>query len=110
MLQALPVFEQSQLLAPVARDMAVGADGERGACVEPRDQVGGAVAEIRLGRRADDGARATAGDAINLCRRDVRGMNQLPAAVERMMFCEPFNGTQAGDLDAFLDLAVCSAT
>ena len=103
--QALAVFEQAQLLAPVARRLAVGADRDRHAGGEPAGQVREAVAEVGLGARAQDDAGAARGDGGDLLRRRVRRVDELPARVEASFANEPFDRPSAGRADALVDLA-----
>ena len=90
--QPLAVFEPAQLLGPVARDLAVGADRQRHAGGQPARQVGQAVAEVglrcsgraRRRRRCAATASISAGVAV-------RGVHQLPARVERRMARQPLD-------------------
>ncbi len=102
--QALAVFEQAQLLAPVAGRLAVGADRHRHAGGEPAGQVAEAVAEVGLGARAQDDAGAARRDGGDLLRGRVGGVDELPARVEPALADEPFDRPRAGRADALVDL------
>ena len=66
--------------------------------------VGQAVAEIRLGARAEHDAGAACGDRVDLGRRRVGRVDQLPARVERGL-AAAIRSAGTGRGDAVLDLA-----
>ena len=80
--EPLTVFDETQLLAPVARRVAVGAERERHAGREPARQVEQAVAEVGLGARTDDDARAARCDGFDLRRRS-RASHARAASADR---------------------------
>ena len=64
-----------------------------------------AVAEVGLGARAQHDAGAARGHRVDLGRRRVRGVHQLPARVERHFAGQPLDRPRAGGGEAVVDLA-----
>ena len=82
MAQALAVLERAQLLERAHRDVAVAADGPRAPRLEPRHELEDAVAQVRLGHRAEADARAGRAQRAHLDLREVRRMDEAPARVD----------------------------
>ncbi len=99
-----PVLEPAQLLDPAARDLAVGADGQRHAGREPARQVAQAVAEVGLGAWAQHDAGATARELLQFDRGDMGGVHQLPARVHAGVAQQPFDRPRAGGGEAVAHL------
>jgi hypothetical protein len=102
--QALPVFEQHQLLGRVDADVAVGADAPGSARRLPGGSVEDAVAEVGFGARAQAGHRAAGGGAPVFPGVHVRGMHQAPPRIHRRVVQQPGHGTLARMGEAVLDL------
>ena len=102
--QALAVLQPAQLLAPVAGDVAVGADRQRHAGGEPAGQVGEAVAEVRLGARAEHDAGAAPRHRGDLAGVAVGGVDELPARIEQALARQPFDRPRAGGGEAVAHL------
>ena len=77
--QALAVFEAAQLLGQRDADVRIRADAERAAGRQVGRAVEDAVAEVRLGDRAEPGHRPRAGEPRRLVGGHLGGVDQAPA-------------------------------
>ena len=102
--QALAVVEPAQFFAPVAGDVAIRADGQRHAGIQPAAQITQAIAQVGLGAGADHHARTAAGHGVDLGRHRVGGMHQLPARVQQALAGQPFDRALAGACQAVVHL------
>ena len=103
-LQALAVFELPQLCQRIDVDVRIRADAEGSAGRQEIDAFENAVAEIGLGDRAQSRHRTGPHEVMSLVRREMRGVNQAPARVDRRMIEQPFDRAPARPGNAILDL------
>ena len=103
MLQPLAIFELTQFVGDADQYVGIRADAEPAARVKEFAGRKNAVAEARLGNRAEPGDRAAPGERGDFSRGHMGRMDQAPAPIEGRMFEQPLNRPPARPGDAFLD-------
>jgi hypothetical protein len=84
--------------------VAVGAERQRHPRGEPAGHVGEAVAEVRLGARAEHDAGAASLHGLDLGWLGVGRVDELPAPIEQPLARQPRDRPRAGRGEAVLDL------
>ncbi len=102
--QALAVFEQAQLFGGVDQHVAVGADAEPAAGAEMGREREHAVAEVRLGDRAQARDRGRRGERACLGLGHVGRVHEAPARIDRLVAEQPFDRALARPGEAVRDL------
>src|SRR5262249_19203600 len=91
MFQPLAIFELAQFVGDADQDMGMCADAEPAARFKELTSRKNAVAEARLGDRAEAGDGTTSRKRGDFCRSHMGRMDEAPALIDRRMFEQPLD-------------------
>ena len=104
-MQALRIFEHLQFLGRANFDVAVRADAEPPTRVEERPQRKYAVAQVRLGKRAQAGHGAALPERDCFRRVHMGRVDEAPSLVKRFVVEQPLHRPRPRPRQAIVNLA-----